>query len=140
MVGVVVGDDDAGDRAAGERAGEGALPGGADGGGVEAGVDDRPAVAVVEGVGVDVVGADGEGQADPEDAVGDRQRLAGAGRLGEGEAEGGAVHGAGRGGVDGAPAPVQAALAEGGDLGEEAAGWKAARGARAGSAAAALAR
>jgi hypothetical protein len=52
---------------------------------IEAGVDERPAVAVVERVDVDMVEPHRQRQPHPEHAVGDRDRLALARRLGEGE-------------------------------------------------------
>ena len=55
VVGVVVGDKDAGDRFARKRSCQEIVPDGPDAPRVEPGVDQRPAVAVIERVDIDVV-------------------------------------------------------------------------------------
>ena len=87
MVGVVVGDDHPPHRPPAQRPRQQPPPERAHRRGVEAGVDQRPAVAVVERVGVEEARPERQRQPQPEHALGDRERRALAGRLGMGEAD-----------------------------------------------------
>ena len=88
VVRMVVGQDDPPDRPAAERPGHQRRPGAAHRRGVEAGVDQRPAVAVVERIGVEVVRPERQRQAHPEHAFGQRHGFTRAWRLGEGILDG----------------------------------------------------
>ncbi|MPL67251.1 hypothetical protein SDC9_12942 [bioreactor metagenome] len=84
VVGVVMGDEDAGDGLARKPPVERRLQRGATGRGVDAGVDQRPAVAIVEGIGIDVVERHRQRKAQPQHALRNLNGLTRSRRIGPG--------------------------------------------------------